>query len=161
MIEGEVQHVRGLADLGKMLQQFPAKIEAKILRSALRQGANVILAESKARVPVKSGALRNTLRVKTSLKRGKVTATIVAGNGKKGVYYAGFVERGTKSHIIRTRSSKTLRMGGVSAKAVFIKQVQHPGARQKPFMAPALAAKADAAIKAIAEHIKKRLAEAV
>lgn len=58
--------VKGLADLNKFLQQLPAKVEQSVLRGALRAGANVVMAEAKANVPVDSGQLRDGLKVSTS-----------------------------------------------------------------------------------------------
>ncbi|MTV59152.1 hypothetical protein GM547_13990, partial [Streptococcus pneumoniae] len=50
-------HIKGGAELNKFLQQLPAKIEQSVLRGALRAGANVVMAEAKANVPVDSGQL--------------------------------------------------------------------------------------------------------
>ncbi len=143
--------VKGLADLQRALDQLPAKIEANVMRSALRQGANVIKDEAKAKVPVHLGALRDSIRVSTGMKRGTVKATIKAGDKK--AWYWRFVEFGTKAHWIKPKNKKSLFLAGLARETV-----HHPGARAKPFMRPALDARAHAAIEAVGEAIRRRLA---
>jgi HK97 gp10 family phage protein len=146
----EFKNIKGGKELQEFLDQLPAKMEANIMRSALRQGANVIKEEAKANVPVESGDLRDSLRVSTRSKRGVVTASVKAGNKK--AWYWRFVEFGTAAHKIAGKKGGFLSFGGL-----FAKSVQHPGARPKPFMRPALDAKANAAIQAVGDQIRKRL----
>ncbi len=154
-----LQNIRGLPDLEKRLRELPEKLERKILRQALRQGANVILRDARARVPVKSGALQKSLRVSTSARRGQVRAKIVAGSNKKGgAFYAHIVEGGAKAHVIKGRKGKRLAFG---AKLIYPTQVRHPGARAQPFLRPALEQSANAAVEAVAAEIRRRLDEVV
>lgn len=163
-------HVTGLADLQKFLDQLPAKMERNVMRGALRSGAKVIEAQVKANVPVGApggrnkkiyggyrGALRDSVRVTTRRKGGKVTASVKAGGKSKktgaDVYYAHMVEFGTAAHTITAKNRKGLSFGGL-----FFQSVQHPGARARPFMRPALDGQAQNAVVATAEYIKKRLA---
>ena len=53
--------VKGLAELQAALDGLPAKIEANIMRGALRAGANVIRAEAKGTVARHSGALADMI----------------------------------------------------------------------------------------------------
>ncbi len=154
-----LKYVKGLPELDRVLATLPAKLEAKILRGAMRAGATVVLNEARARVPVKSGRLARTLRVTTSVRRGVVTARVTAGKLKKGakVFYAHMVEFGTGPHIIKARNAKRLRLHG----NVFKKRVTHPGARKKPFLRPALDARSSAALDAVADYIRKRLDQVV
>lgn len=161
--------VKGLADLQRALDQLPAKIEANIMRGALRAGAKVILEDAKRRVPVaapneenarlyggREGVLRDSLRVTTGSRNGKLTASIKAGGKAKGggdAYYAQWVEYGTKPHLIKAGPGKFLPLGNG-----FLKQVQHPGARKNPFMRLALDQSAQAAIEAAREYVRQRLA---
>lgn len=147
-------HIRGLSDLQKMLDSIPAKIEANIMRGALRAGAKVIEAEAKANVPVKSGVLRDSIRVSARLKGRVVTASIKAGGKTKfgDAFYAKWVEFGTAAHAIKGKNGGWLSFGGL-----FAKSIQHPGAKSSPFMRPALDAKAGDAVVAVGNYIKKRL----
>ena len=143
--------VKGLADLNKFLQQLPAKVEQSVLRGALRAGANVVMAEAKANVPVDSGQLRDGLKISTSSRRGRVTAKVKATG--KHAFIAPWLEYGTAAHKITAKKGKGLFFGGL-----FVKGVQHPGSRPKPFMRPALDGRAQDAVVAAAQYMKRRLA---
>lgn len=133
-----------------MLDSLPQKLEANIMRSALRQGAKVLAEEAKRNVPVMDGDLRDSIRVSTRSRRGVVSATVKAGNKK--AWYWRFVEFGTAAHNIAGKKGGFLSFGGL-----FRKSVAHPGAQAKPFMRPALDSKANDAIQAVGEQIRKRL----
>lgn len=148
-------NIKGGEELAKALQQLPVKIEKNILRSALRAGANVIKNEAKSNVPVDDGDLKRSLKVSVDAKRGRVTAKVKAGNKK--VFYTHFVEFGTAAHIIKPKGRITAKKGALSFNGVFVNSVNHPGARAKPFMRPALDAKANEAIVATGNKIKQRL----
>lgn len=143
-------NVKGFKELQTFLDQLPAKVEANIMRSALRAGAKVIAEEAKANVPVAAGDLRDSVRVSARLRRGVVTATVKAGNKK--AWYWRFVEFGTAAHAIKGKNGGALAFGSGLRKSVM-----HPGARAKPFMRPAMDGKANDALVAIGEQIKKRL----
>jgi HK97 gp10 family phage protein len=178
--------VKGLADLNKFLQQLPAKMEQNVLRGALRAGANVIKDEAKRLVPVsapnsrnkkrygfRAGTLRDSIRVSARVKNGRVTASVYAGGQTKSgaeVYYASWVEFGTAAHAIvakradgkniaRRINRMTKRSGSLQIGGRFVGvSVMHPGSRPRPYLRPALDGKAQAAVLAAAEYIKKRLA---
>ena len=147
--------VTGLAALQQYLDQLPAKVERNVLRGALRAGAKVELAEAKRLVPVEhggahAGALRDSLRIKTSSRGGLVKAIVSAGS--KVAYWAKWVEFGTAAHFIKPCNRKSLFLAGM-----FKEGVNHPGAKKKPFMRPALDNTANAAIAAVGEYIRTRL----
>lgn len=152
-------NVKGLAELQKFLDQLPAKIEANILRGALRAGAKPIRDAAKASAPVGepsetnkqkyklySGALRDSIRISGRLdkRKGSVAVSVKAGGKVKStgadVFYASFVEFGTKPHSLSES-------GGL-----------HPGMTGNPFMRTALDSQASNAVVAAGEYIKKRLA---
>ncbi len=161
--------VKGLDQLQKILDTLPAKIEKNVLRGALRAGAKTILEAARSSVPVstpnaenqrlygaRAGALRDSLRISARVKGGKVTASVKAGGVLKGgedVYYAHFVEYGTRPHKIAAADK-----GFLGFANRFYKSVDHPGARPKPFLRPAMDARATDAVVAAAEYMKARLA---
>lgn len=175
---GGMVHVKGLAELQKALDEFPASIERNIMRGALRAGANVIAEEARRLVPVQSGQLRESIRVSVRPQRGGgLVATVKAGGRFKvyksskpikaaayrtarasggydyhAPYYAFWVEYGTARHWIKPKDRKSLFLAGLMRELV-----DHPGARPKPFMRPAFDSKAQAAIEAMADYIRKRL----
>lgn len=166
----ELTHVKGLAELQKMLDTLPAKIERNFMRQALRAGARVIEAEAKANCPVGppsaqgakryklyAGALRDSIRSGVYAKGGRVTAYVRAGgkNKKTGadVWYAYFIEySGAVAHIIKAAAGKVLAIGGG-----LYRSVEHPGMSARPFLRPALDSQARNATVASAEYIKRRL----
>lgn len=149
----DLKYVDGLGEVQRKLAEFPAKVEANVVRAALRAGATVIRREAQANVPVKSGLLKGTLRVSTFKRGAELHATVKAGDVKKRVFYAHLVEGGTKAHEIKARKGGILILG----RRFFVKRVKHPGAQAKPFMAPALAAGAGRALEAIADKARERL----
>lgn len=144
--------VNGLLDLQRALQDLPLKIERNVMRGAVNAGGQVFRREARANVPIKSGDLRNSIRVSVRVqsKAGTVEGTVKAGN--KRAFYAHMVEYGTQAHIIKAKRGGMLRIGGK-----LIAQVQHPGARAKPFMRPAFDAGAQKSVDAFAEYIRNRL----
>jgi HK97 gp10 family phage protein len=166
----DLQHVAGLRELNRALEEFPAKFQANVLRGALRAGAKVQLAEARRLVPVAppndrnrrlhggyEGALRDSLRVGTSIKGSEVKAKVTAGGNRKGAdtYYASWVEKGTRPHEIKAPGRRSLFFAGLLRKVV-----QHPGAKPKPFMGPALARTVPGVLQAVAQYIRNRLAKA-
>jgi HK97 gp10 family phage protein len=129
------------------------ELQAFLMRGALRSGCKPILEQAKSNVPVKSGELRDTLRISSSIKKqdGKVTASVKAGGKYRGkdAYYARWIEyTGAQPHSITGRLFVN---GGVYTR------VSHPGFSAKPFMRPALDTRANDAVMAAGEYIKKRL----
>lgn len=149
-------HVKGLSDLQKFLDTLAPRVEQNIMRGALRAGAKPILEAAKSSAPVGepsepnrkryklyAGALRDSIRISGRIdkRNGKVTASVKAGGKTKSgadVFYAHMVEFGTKPHVIGDGT--------------------HPGVQAKPFMRPALDSQSGAAVVAVGEYIKKRLA---
>lgn len=151
--------VKGLKELQRFLDTLPAKVEANIMRGALRAGAKPILESARSSAPVGEpsengrkkynhyvGALRDSFRVsgRINSRKGEVTVSVKAGGKVKktgaDVFYAHMVEFGTKPHAIRK--------GG---------KVSHPGTSPRPFMRPALDSKSGEAVVAAGNYIKRRL----
>jgi HK97 gp10 family phage protein len=143
--------------LQKALGALPAQIEANIMRGAMRAGAKLLAKEAKANVHNVSGDLAESIRFGAKLDRraGNVEAYIRAGGKSKKTgktaYYANMVEKGTAAHIIKARPPNKMLAIGVA-------QVQHPGAQKKPFMRPAMDQHGMAAVEAVREYIRTRLA---
>ena len=155
--------IKGLAELQRALDALPANIEKNCLRGALRAGQKVIATIAKRNAPEAlpteinarlygsyAGALRDSIRIVTSAKNGKITAIIKAGNKK--AYYAHWVEYGTAAHKITSVNGKALSFGGAARMVI-----NHPGARPKPFMRPALANGTRAALDQFANYMRDRI----
>jgi len=155
--------VKGLNELQRFLEQLSAKMEANVMRAALRAASKPILNAAKANVPVGEpsrkgarvyklyqGVLRDSIRVSSRIdsRTGKITASVKAGGKVRGsganVFYAHMVEFGTRPHSLAKNGKG---------------EINHPGVTPRPFMRPALDANAPAAVVAAGEYIKKRLAK--
>jgi HK97 gp10 family phage protein len=136
--------ISGLADLQKMLDELPAKIEANIMRGALRQGANIYRDRARANAPVgKSGKLKKSIKVKTTLRKGKAISQIVAGGGD--AWYAKFVEFGTASfyegngrtvgapYKIAPKKTKAIKFGDVYSAYATLEGTKPTGFMRKAF----------------------------
>jgi HK97 gp10 family phage protein len=150
----DLVNIKGGAELQQFLNQLPAKVERNIMRSALRAGAKVIEQEAMSNLfdagAIDSGDLARSLRVETEARRGRVKASVKAGDRK--AWYWRFVEFGTAAHTIKGKNGKRLYFDGI-----FARSVVHPGARAKPFMRPALDSKHAEAIRAVGRKIGQRL----
>lgn len=144
-------HVTGLKELGQFLDTLPEKLRKNVVRGALRKGMNEVKPVAVAGVHSISGLLAAGLKVGTRARGGTVYATLKATG--KHAYIARWVEYGTAAHTITAKDRKALSLGGV-----FFQSVQHPGARPKPFLRPALDQQANAAVVAAAEYMRERLA---
>jgi HK97 gp10 family phage protein len=159
--------ITGLDELYRQLQALPTRIEKNIMVGAMRAGQNVFKARAQARVPIKSGALRKSIKVKTSSRFGKAKAVLSAGNNQ--AWYAHIIEFGSGS-FYAGQGSKSLRApyvitpkegGGLFFNNVVREQVTHPGVRPRPFMRPALDEGLEAPLTAVADYIRARLAREV
>lgn len=164
----ELIHVKGLDELSKFLDQLPHKLQANVLKSALRAGAKPIAADAKRRCPVGEpsaegkrlyghykGALRDSIRIGTIFKRGRATAVVKVGGKSKGadIWYAHIIEfTGAAAHAVRGKLGGSLFLGGL-----FRRSVHHPGMKARPFLRPALNAQAQNAMVETAKYLRTRL----
>jgi len=176
--------VQGLAELDALLKTLPAKIEANILRGAVRAGQKVVRDKAVQEAPEDSGELKRSIRVKTdmrALRRGYVRADVVAGNPV--AWYAHLVHFGTatfyqgsgrsvrKPYVISATDNAGKRFGsrelrrinrGSQASALYfqgkmVEKVVHPGARANPFMSRAAEVLNGPALDAFVAYVQKRL----
>lgn len=146
--------------IDEMLRSLPEKIARRILNKALRSGGAVYQHRARANLAnhIRSGRLAESIRVSLSRRRGVTTLRIRAGGkGKWGdAFYAGFVELGTKPHLIKPKRRRSLFLSGI-----FRELVNHPGAQAVEFMGDAYQEATQQAIDTIANELRARLAEAV
>ena len=175
--------INGLKELDTLLKELPAKIEANIMRGALRAGQKVMLQGAKTNLAEvtkrDSGNLERSLKVRfsrKSVKFGWLRAYLIAGD--KDAYYAHMVEFGTAAHFISVkktaRPSRKTRKGekayGMSTinrmlahgslmigKNFVGESVAHPGSQPKPFMRNTFDSYNGPALNATVEYIQKRL----
>lgn len=163
-------NISGGRALDELLKTLAPKMQKNIMRAALSAGARIIVKEAKERAPVGptsstneamyggyAGALKDSVRLTSGInKKGEPFASAKAGGtNKKGadLYYIGFVEFGTRPHVIRPKGKKRLQLAGHFIAGT----VMHPGTTAKPFMRPAFDAAHGAAVAAVAAKIRERL----
>jgi HK97 gp10 family phage protein len=147
-MSSDLTRFKGGRELAAFLDALPKRLAKGALRSALRAGANVVRDEARRIVPVHEGRLRASLKVGTRAGAdGMVSATV-----RTRMFYARFVEFGTAAHEIAAEKGGSLFIGGI-----FRELVKHPGAKAKPFMRPAIDAKAAEAVRAVGNQLQKRL----
>lgn len=95
---------------------------------------------AKVLAPVDTGRLRASIRIQA---RRTLTLRTVYTIGSD-VYYAPYVNDGTRPHTIRPKRAQALRFT-VGGKVVFAKVVHHPGTKPRPFLDRALREEAAAA----------------
>ena len=142
--------VPGLADLQRLMADLPEKLAKTVVRGGLRAGAVVLQQEARALVPEKTGALRKSIKVSTGIKAGRVYSRVRAGD--KTAYYAHMVEFGTGAHKIGAKAG-----GFLSINGRLVRSANHPGARGKPFMRPAMDGRAASALDAMSGYLAERL----
>jgi HK97 gp10 family phage protein len=130
MATGVSFKISGDKELQRALNALPGKVQKKIMRGALREAAKVVAAEARARVPVETGTLRDSIKVRALKgKRGSVGASVESGEGqfKDESFYGAFIEFGTRN------------------------------APAKPFLRPAAKSKQPACVAVVAEAIRTRI----
>ena len=151
MIEFKLRESR---NLDQALQEVSPKLERNILRSALREGGNLVRDAAKRGAPIKSGLLQRSIKTIIRVLHGEVTASVgiftPSGKAKGKIYafYAMWVELG---HRIGTRTSRLKLSKTMTAGFV----------RGRPFLLPALYAKQGEVQRTVMEHIAQRLDEVV
>jgi len=115
----------------------------------LVNAANYMKADMESRVPVRTGRLRQSIQVRVQ------PNGVTVGPDTP---YAGYVEFGTKPHVIKARNKKALAFfaGG---KRVVVKQVNHPGTKPHPYIRPAFEDWVDTLGGLVAEAHIQRLAQ--
>lgn len=179
--------VQGLAALDRLLKQLPVNVEVNVLRGAMRAGQKVVATAAQAHAPVKSGALRSSIKVKTNTKarrRGYARVDVEAGG--RMAWYARLLHDGTGSHyagggtrsvrrayIIRAKGAdgaeasttakrRASRRAGDAASLLLPNgqlraQVVHPGVRPIRFMAQAAEQLDGPALNAFVQYLQRRL----
>lgn len=165
--------VKGLDDFSRTMDEFPDRLLRNVARGAFRAGMKPVLEQTKQNAPVRTGRLRDSLHITTDAKGTSVMAAVRTRD-----YVARFVEFGTRAHMISVReedrpvnwrrsarlgrvvrvSMTTINRAALKIGSWFAKSVRHPGASPRPFLRPALDARAQDALAAAAEYMRNRLA---
>ena len=122
--------ITGLDELERNLKDFPTRIAKNIVARTVYAGAAVVRNEARALCPVKTGALRRSIRIRRrKTPRGSIEVIYTVGPG---LWYGRLVEYGTKAHKIKPRFKKAIKIGEVLGE-----WASHPGATPRPYLRPA------------------------
>jgi HK97 gp10 family phage protein len=148
--------IQGGAELAAALRDFPVKFEARVMAAALREGAKEIERRAKELAPVRTGKLRDSIKIRrrTNKRTGYINFFVSAGDRKKGVFYAHMVEYGTRAHEIRPKNGKSLFFAGLLRQLV-----NHPGAKPSGFMRTAHDEGNQEALRLITDRVRKGVAQ--
>lgn len=102
-------------------------------RNELDRAARQVMNRAKILAPVDTGRLRASIRIESRRNLGLRTLYTIGSD----VYYAPYVNDGTRPHTIRPKKGEALRFT-VGGRVVFARVVHHPGTRARPFLDKAL-----------------------
>lgn len=146
--------ISGLDQFDRALGELTVELEKKFVREALREAAQV----TRGRVLIKlaphsrTGALLKSVRITTRIdkRRGRARALLRIGGQYRGldVWYAHFLEGGTKPHEIRPKGAKSLFFAGLARK-----QIKHPGVRARHHVRNAFEETSAAALLVLRSHL--------
>src|SRR3954471_9372651 len=123
------------ADIGRLadaLRESAGNSEVTT-QNVLIHSANYIKGEMEARVPVRTGRLRQSISIQVH------SHSVVIGPHTD---YDAFVEFGTKPHVIKAKNKKAL-MFFSGGQRIIVKEVHHPGTKAQPYVRPAFQAWVD------------------
>ncbi len=89
---GVVMH--GLPELNRKLRGMGEKLGKRVMRNALKAGAQVVVREMKKRVPKKTGGLKKSIGKRALRRRGGNFAIIIGPRWPEGAH-GGLIELGT------------------------------------------------------------------
>ena len=150
--------VKGLKELDLELRTFTDDVQRKILDRANTAAGTVLIKEARTNVRRRTGKGARSISQKKSKQKSKFGTPVkevgvFRGKGKRGQgWYLKLVETGTRPHTIRPRTKGgKLRLQGNT----FLSSVSHPGARPKPWLAPAFRSSNKRMVQAYAKRLAK------
>jgi HK97 gp10 family phage protein len=116
-------------------------------QNVLIHSANYLKAEMEARVPVRTGKLKQSIQIRVAGKK-----VIIGPNTD----YDNYVEFGTRPHKITAKPGKVLAFQA-NGRTVIVKSVNHPGTKAQPYVRPAFDAWVTSLGPAVAEANVQRI----
>lgn len=171
--------LKGGPQLAEFLAAFPQRLQTGAVRAGLVAAAKPIRDQARVLAPKKTGAMARSIKTGSPRKNENGTFSISIRLKGQNSYLGLFHEYGVAAHIVNVsdadRPTYTTRSGVVRQRSIrFIDQqvkrgslkigqnfvgpvVMHPGHGARPFMRPALDAKAQEAIVAFGARIREYL----
>lgn len=155
----DLQHVKGLRELGVKLRELGPKLAKKHLKYAIMSGARLVRDTARDLAPVESGRLKKSIIIKFQSKlskQGNVTYYVLAKRGKK-------YQKVTRRRTVVTNGVRS-RVDVVSNEdAYYWRFVEFGTSRQaaQKFMRPAFEKRKREAVGLIADLLKKGIDQSV
>jgi len=147
MIAGKMQ-LYGATELEGLFKSLPERIQKRFMKAALLRGGELLKEAIKAKSPVLTGALRQSIESKVG--KGGVLVGTEAGDFRGDTFYAAFLEYGyMKQETYRTPDGRLF-----SRKRGQGKATPMPA---RPFMRPAFQSAKDAVRRVVEDEIKHRV----
>lgn len=156
----------GFKELETALQQLGPRYARPALRGAMRDAARPIVRRAKANAPRKSGKLKKSIKSKVYIGKGQqlsIASVLIGSFGRASTdndaFYAHMVEKGTEGHSLQPKSRReTKKKSGSAGNATGRnKGRQHPGAKAKPFLKPAVFSEQKKAFKILGNRLAERI----
>jgi HK97 gp10 family phage protein len=148
------RRIDGVPELRARLDAMGFMVRRNILRGALGAAGRVFRDEVRATVPVRTGALKQTIRVSTrSFSNGTVRGRVVMGGVK--APYANPLEYGQKPHMIYPKNGGKLRLYG----GKYADWVWHKGTYGRFIVYNAFKNKRQQAVEAFDAYVRRRIDE--
>lgn len=149
-------NVKGLRELERVLKKLPERMGRLVLLKSLRAGAKPIIDAAKAKAPVETGRLRDSIIARAQRIESPLTASVAVGPAGRRVFYGHLVEFGTDPHKIKAKPFRVLRLRD----GRFVKSVQHQGQTARPFLRPAFDERGSEAMRKIKTELGRNVEKA-
>lgn len=126
----------GLKEINRKLEALGSKVANRVSKDSLREASKVIRKEMRSSAPKgKTGNLRKAIKYKVRGRKGNFTARIGV---TRNIYYAYFIEYGTKAHRVPTplvgARNKTKNKSKIVINGKVYSGANHPGIKANPFL---------------------------
>ncbi|MEM0445561.1 MAG: HK97 gp10 family phage protein [Nitrososphaerota archaeon] len=139
--------LQGLEELRALLGRLSDGLGQGV-GSAAQEIARLFMDEARAKAPVRTGALRESIRMRRE-EGGKAVVEALAP-------YAGYVEYGSGPHVIEPGRAAVLRFEA-GGETVYARRVRHPGSRPSPYWRPAFEEAGREAYRVFSEVVRRCL----
>lgn len=130
MKEGFSLSVKGLREVRDALKKLPGECQRRVYRNAVRQSGAAIKEQIRMLAPVRTGTLRDSIKVTVTQNRDTPGFTAWVSSS---VFYAHMLEGGTLPHEIKARKRRMF-IPGIGVRTV----IKHPGITARNFIATGL-----------------------
>ena len=155
--------IEGLEDVIAKMANFPKAFQGKVMRPALRAGAKVVKQRVESYAPVRTGALKRSVKVRAVTRsRVKIGSSVKIGEGffKGDTFYAGFQEFGWRTgkrgsaDRRQVAGTRFMRRGLYDSEVQMKQAVIKEARRRLPLVIVKLATKLDTKKETAAEAIR-------